>query len=461
MCHTGVLPLLYREDAGLPLTLRGGTAVHKAERCLPNHRLAASGSRVGRVAKAMVTKGSHPSASICRMPADVRRIRMKFMLITDTFPPLINGVSRTLQILATGLAKAGHSVEVITTVGGGCTHERLKITTVPSMPLPGYPGLRLGYASRRSFEKRMAALQPDGVYVAVESLMGVNAVSAAGRLGLRVVTGFHTNFHSYSRDYRLPIFKGLAARYLGWFHNRATRTLTPSMTTADELRGMGITRLGVMGRGVDAELFHPSKRDRKLRASIGATDDTPVALYAGRIAAEKNLELAISAFLSIRRVNPSAQCVFAGGGPRVPELRAKYPEFYFAGACDDNLLARWYASADVFVFPSLTETYGNVIAEAMASGLVTVAFNYAAGQKLIRHYESGFLAPFGDRETFLFRVLSALDHWRDQDMRAAARRAVEPLAWSDIVKQFEHELAGPRVSSAPASNNTLLLPANV
>lgn len=385
---------------------------------------------------------------------------MNFMLITDTFPPLINGVSRTLQILAKGLAKAGHSVEVITTVEGGCSHERVAITKVPSMPLPGYPGLRLGYASRRFFEKRMRAMQPDGVYVAVESMMGVNAVSAARRLGLRVVTGFHTNFHSYSKDYGLPMLKGLAARYLGWFHNRAARTLTPSMTTADELREMGITRVGVVGRGVDAELFHPSKRDRELRASIGATDDTPIALYAGRIAAEKNLDLAISSFLSIRRANPAARCVFAGGGPRVPELRAKYPEFHFAGACDDDLLARWYASADIFVFPSLTETYGNVIAEAMASGLVTVAFNYAAGQKLIRHHETGFLATFGDQETFLTRVRSALDHWRDHDMRAAARRVVEPLAWSDIVQQFERELAGQQISSPSVPPNTLLLPAH-
>ena len=380
---------------------------------------------------------------------------MKFMLITDTFPPLINGVSRTLQILATGLAKAGHSVEVITTVAGGCSHERVAITRVPSLPLPGYPGLRLGYASRRFLEKRMRTMQPDGVYVAVESVMGINAISAARALGIRVVSGFHTNFHSYSKDYRLPMLKGIAARYLRWFHNRAARTLTPSTTTAVELIGMGITRLGVMGRGVDAELFHPSKRDSVLRMMLGADDRTPIALYAGRIAAEKNLELAISAFLRIQRAHPGARCVFAGGGPRVGELKSKYPEFHFAGACDDALLARHYASADVFVFPSLTETYGNVIAEAMASGLVTVAFDYAAGQKLIRHGETGFLAPFGDEDAFLAQVDVALAHWQDGAMRSAARRAVEPLAWSDIVVQFERELTGPHASSSLPSNPAL------
>ena len=123
------------------------------------------------------------------------------------------------------------------------------------MPLPGYPGLRLGYASRRFFDKRMSKQRPDGVYVAVESLMGINAISAARRLGIRVVSGFHTNFHSYSKDYRLPMLKGMGTRCSTRTHNRAARTLTPSTTTADELITMGITRVGVMGRGVDAELF--------------------------------------------------------------------------------------------------------------------------------------------------------------------------------------------------------------
>ncbi len=381
---------------------------------------------------------------------------MNFMLISDTFPPLVNGVSRTLQILAVGLAKAGHTIEVITTVAGGCSHEGVSVTKVPSMPLPGYPGLRFGYASRRYFEKRLRTARPDGVYVAVESLMGVNAVSAARKLGIRVVSGFHTNFHSYSKDYHVPMLKGIAARYLRWFHNRAARTLTPSTTTADELLGMGIPHVGVMGRGVDADLFHPSKRDRELRAKLGADDDTPVALYAGRIAAEKNMELVIRAFERIQKVHPGAKCVCAGGGPRVEELRAKHQGFHFAGSCDDELLARHYASADVFVFPSLSETYGNVIAEAMASGLVTVAFDYAAGKKLIRHGESGLLAPFGDEDAFLSQTDVALARWQDGMMRSAARAAVEPLAWSDIVAQFQRELAGTAGNSSSSSTSALL-----
>jgi glycosyltransferase involved in cell wall biosynthesis len=207
---------------------------------------------------------------------------------------------------------------------------------------------------------------------------------------------------------------------------------------------------------VDAELFHPSKRDRVLRTMLGADDETPVALYAGRIAAEKNLALAIRAFQHIQRSHPGARCVFAGGGPRVEALRAAHPEFHFVGACDDDLLARHYASADIFVFPSLTETYGNVIAEAMASGLVTVAFDYAAGQKLIRHGETGFLAPFGDEDAFLTQVDAALAHWQADSMRADARRAVEPLAWSDIVAQFERELTGPSVLPSVPTSPTLL-----
>jgi len=385
---------------------------------------------------------------------DIRGARMNFMLITDTFPPLINGVSRTLQILAAGLANAGHRVEVVTTVDGGCQNPAVQVTTVPSIPLPGYQGIRLGLTTSGFMKRRMKAMKPDGVYVAVESLMGAAAVNAARKLGIRFVTGFHTNFHSYMSDYRVGMLSSVAERYLRWFHSRAARTLVPSSTVAENLRQMGIRRINVMGRGVDSALFHPSKRNHELRASIGATDQTPVALYAGRVAAEKNLELAISSFLSIRRTNPAARCVFAGDGPRVPELSAKYPEFHFVGACGDDLLSRWYASADVFVFPSLTETYGNVVAEAMASGLVVVAFAYAAAQKLIRHHETGFLAPFGDQETFLCHVTSALNHWHNQEMRGAARHAVEPLGWQEIILQFERELLGD-LESVPFGKESL------
>lgn len=367
---------------------------------------------------------------------------MKFMLVTDTFPPLINGVSRTLRLLAAGLADRGHEVAVITTVEADGSLPAVSIEKAPSLPLPGYPGLRLGLASRRLLERRMRSFQPDGVYVAVESMLGMSALSAARRLGIRAVSGFHTNFHSYSKDYRLPILKGAAERYLRWFHNRASRTLTPSVTTASELRTMGIPNVGVMGRGVDASLFHPAKRSRELRAKLGAGDETPVALYAGRIAAEKNMPLAIKAFHRIQQQRPDARCVFAGGGPRVEELRSKHPEFHFAGACDDDLLAQYYASADIFIFPSLTETYGNVVAEAMASGLVTAAFDYAAGRLLIRHGETGYLAAFGDEAEFLTQTDAALANWRNDTMRTAARKAVEPLSWSDIVVQFERELLG-------------------
>lgn len=380
---------------------------------------------------------------------------MKFMLVTDTFPPLINGVSRTLRLLAAGLVERGHEVHVITTVGADGSLPAVNIEKVPSLPLPGYPGLRLGLASRWFLAERMRALRPDTVYVAVESVLGMSALAAARRLGIRAVSGFHTNFHSYSSDYRLPILKGLAERYLRWFHNRASRTLTPSTTTAAELRTLGIPNVGVMGRGVDARLFHPGKRCRDLRSSLGADDATPMALYAGRVAAEKNLPLVIKAFQRIQQQNPAARCVVAGGGPRVEELRARHPAFHFAGACDDELLARYYASADMFIFPSLTETYGNVVAEAMASGLVTVAFDYAAGRFLIRHGENGFLANFADEPAFLRQTDAALAHWRDAAIRAAARKAVEPLSWSDIVVQFERELLGG--DSLPSGPQSLTL----
>ncbi|OAI58107.1 hypothetical protein AYO49_05780, partial [Verrucomicrobiaceae bacterium SCGC AG-212-N21] len=292
---------------------------------------------------------------------------MKFMLVSDTFPPDINGVARTLQTLARGLAERGHTVSVVTTTERSREENAahgVNVEAVAALPVPGYDGIRVGFTSRRYISERISELRPDALYVAVETIMGCNAIRAARERGLRVVSGFHTNFHTYSHDYRLPLLKSMAMRYLKWVHNRTARTLTPSESTAEQLRALGIDNVGVLGRGVDTKLFSRDKRDTALRASWGASDDTPVAMFVGRIAVEKNLPLAVRAFERITSLNPASRCVFVGDGPKAAWLREQYPGFVFAGARTGDDLARHYASADLFIFPSLTETFGNVLTEA-------------------------------------------------------------------------------------------------
>jgi len=285
------------------------------------------------------------------------------------------------------------------------------------------------------------------MYVAVESLMGLNAVRAAGRANLPVVSGFHTNFHTYSQDYHLPVLKNGAEWYLRYLHNRTARTLTPSESTATQLRELGIRNVGVLGRGVDTQLFNPQRRAAELRQSWGADDHTPVALFVGRIAAEKNLPLVVKAFRQITDTHPTARCVFVGDGPLAASLQEEHPHFIHAGARTGEDLARHYASADLFIFPSLTETFGNVITEALCSGLVTVTFDYAAAQQFVRSGENGFTATYNDEAAYLQAVSSALPRWNDLTLRSAAAATSEKLSWDAIIAQFEHELATARVGT--------------
>ncbi|WP_206170933.1 glycosyltransferase family 4 protein [Phragmitibacter flavus] len=378
------------------------------------------------------------------------------MIVTDTFPPDINGVARTLQMWAHGLSARGHRVTVVTTTEEAReanSRKGVEVLAMPALPIPGYQGIRMGVASRRQFEELIEIKRPDAMYVAVESLMGLNAVRAAGRAGVPVVSGFHTNFHTYSQDYRLPVLKNGAEWYLRYLHNRTARTLTPSESTAEQLRALGIENVGVLGRGVDTLLFNPQRRDTTLRQSWGADDSTPVALFVGRIAAEKNLPLVVKAFRQIVSQQPGARCVFVGDGPLSAALQEEHPDFIHAGARTGEDLARHYASADLFIFPSITETFGNVITEALTSGLVTVTYDYAAARQFIRNGENGFTAPYEDETVYLERVTTALTHWNDSAVRIAAADTSKRLSWDAIIAQFEQELSNARPSDSTTSDN--------
>lgn len=370
---------------------------------------------------------------------------MRLLLVTDTYTPDINGVARSLRTLGEALKARGHVVKVVTTLGAaGDEPEALPRIVVPSVPLPGYPGLRIGFTTWRFMDGVIESFNPDVLYVATETPLGISSIRAAARHRIPVVSGFHTNFHTYLEEYHLPGLESVAQAFLRSIHNQTARTLTPSSDVADELRSWGIENVGVLGRGVNTELFNPARRDEELRREWGADDRTPVAVYVGRMAAEKNLPLAVKAFEAFRLVHPDAPCVFVGDGPKLKWLQAEFPNFIYAGARKGLDLARHYASADLFFFPSLTETFGNVVTEAMASGLGTVAFDYAAPRLLIEECRSGWLAPFGDEEAFLTACTEASNAWNDRGIRESAREAVLPHSWESVAEHFENELEDAR-----------------
>lgn len=370
---------------------------------------------------------------------------MKIMIVSDTYPPDINGVARTLQALATGLAKRGNTVKVFTTTDGIKSDNEargVQLQSVFAIPVPGYEGIRMGMASQRYFHEQIDLFKPDAMYVAVETLMGCSAIQVARKRGIRVLSGFHTNFHNYSQNYCLPLLKSAATSYLKYLHNLTARTLTPSETTAGQLREIGIENVGVMGRGVDTEMFSPSRCDTVLRHQWGADDSVPVAIFVGRMAPEKNLPLVVRSFQRMMETNPQTCCVFVGDGPSASWLRREYPEFIHAGAKTGEDLARHYASADIFVFPSLSETFGNVLTESLASGLVSVSYDYAAARRYVRHGSNGFVAKPNDEIAYLEAIDAALARWNDRTIRENACSTASNLSWNAIVEQFECELSG-------------------
>jgi glycosyltransferase involved in cell wall biosynthesis len=278
---------------------------------------------------------------------------MKIDIVTDTFAPDINGVAMTLGRLTDGLRQRGHRVHVIRT-GEGKRGE----TIAASFPLPGYREVRVGLPKPFKLRKRWFKRRPDAIYVATESPLGKSAVKAAKALGIPVATGFHTNFHEYMERYSLGSLEPFAMAYLKRFHGRADCTLAPSIGIVEKLQSEGFRNVHLMGRGVDTDLFTPEKRCHNLRASWNASPETPVIVIVGRIAAEKNLELAIRAFTAMQNSAPNLRCVMVGDGPLREKLAANHPSIHFAGIQTGDDLARHYASADILLFPSETETFG-------------------------------------------------------------------------------------------------------
>nr|WP_284047239.1 glycosyltransferase family 1 protein [Guyparkeria hydrothermalis] len=364
---------------------------------------------------------------------------MDIRLVTETFPPDINGVATTLGCLVAGLRERGHRV-VVTCPKAAVARDLGDGEEVPGVALPFYREVRLGLPRRRAFLADWREDPPDVVHIATEGPLGASALAAARALDLPVTTSLHTNFHAYARDYRLGWLASPVMRYLRRFHNRSANTFIPTATQAAELGAQGFERLMVLGRGVDTDLFNPERRDASLRAVWGADDATPVLLHVGRLAAEKNLALLADSWSRARAIDPQTRLVVVGDGPERTRLERQLPGAVFAGALRGEALARHYASADAFLFPSLTETFGIVMLEAMASGLDCLGFDYAAGRQLIDPGVNGLLAPFADTAGFLDRVPDLLAP-ESRRRRVRAAETGRAHSWAAIVDAFEQNLA--------------------
>lgn len=367
--------------------------------------------------------------------------RLRVALVTETYPPEVNGVALTLARLVGGLREQGHLVRLVRPRQGSNDAGGPDEFLVPGLPIPGYPGLRFGLPVHRSLRSHWLRDRPDIVHVATEGPLGAAAVGAARALGLPVSSGFHTNFRAYSRHYRLGWLRGLVGSHLRRFHNRTDLTLAPTIRLAEELRAEGYRRVDVLARGVDTALFNPSRRSDALRRSWGAGPDDLVVAYVGRLAPEKNLALVLKVFSAIAARHRDARLLFVGDGPSLTSLRHRHPHHIYAGMRRGEDLAAHYASADLFLFPSLTETFGNVVPEALASGLAVVAFECAAAADLIRSGENGVTVAPNDDNAFVAEALAlAANRHALARIRGRAAASVADMEWQRIHERFAHTL---------------------
>lgn len=370
---------------------------------------------------------------------------LKIAVVTETYPPEINGVAKSLSQMVGGLLSRGHCVRLFRPkqnyTDQSSTQGDLEHVTLPGFRIPLYRDLRFGLPLKQRLMREWRRRRPDVVQVVTEGPLGWAAVRAARALKLPVVSDFRTNFDAYSSHYGLGPIKRLVENYLRRLHNDTACTLVPTREMRTRLQASGYERLEVVGRGVDTRLFHPDRRDNSLRASWGCNAEDLAIVHVGRIAPEKNISLAVEAFYEMRKQQPRAKLILVGDGPERPNLEAKHPDIIFAGMRKGEDLARYYASGDVFLFPSVTETFGNVVLEAMSSGLALVAYDYAAAREYLQADFNAAIVPYNDATAFVKEACNLVDQPEIiQQFRKEARAVAEHCSWDRVYCDLEKVL---------------------
>lgn len=366
---------------------------------------------------------------------------MRIAYVTETYPPELNGVSLTVERTVRFLRARGHNVELIRPRQPGeaelDANDELRTA---GWPIPVYREMRFGVSRIAPLVRRFGATMPELVHLATPGPLAWAALAAARALGIATTSEFRTNFHQYSRYYGLGALATPALGLLRRFHNLTQQTFVPTRATARELRAFGFHNLTTIGRGVDARRFAPMNRSTELRRRWHA-ESSPVLLMVGRVAPEKNVELGLRAFERARRARPGLRMVVVGDGPALGRLRAAHPDVHFAGVQRGAALAAHYASADLFLFPSLTDTFGNVVLEALASALPVVSFAVAAAAEHIEDGIGGRLVAAGDDAAYIAAVTALTARGVSLDpMRAAAVAAAMRASWPEVLARFEARL---------------------
>lgn len=359
---------------------------------------------------------------------------MRIAMITETFLPQVNGVVTTLCRLLEHLQREGHETLLFAPNGSPTSYAGAQIVPLAGMPLPMYPELQLTLP-QLGFTAQLQQFQPDLIHLAGLTMLGTTGRFLGARFRVPLVGAYHTDFPAYTTHYGLGFLRDTTYSYLRWVHNGCALTLCPSSATLADLRMRGFRRLRLWGRGVDTERFHPDQYRTTFRERTGLQSQETMLLYVGRLASEKRVELLADAVEGLDGV----RLVFVGDGPARPMLERRLagrPAF-FAGYLHDQALAEAYASADLFAFPSDTETFGQVIQEAMASGLPVIAARAGGAIDLVREGVTGALFTPGSVSDLRQQIQRLTgDVTLRTAMGQAGRVQAERRSWPSVMTQL-------------------------
>jgi glycosyltransferase involved in cell wall biosynthesis len=381
---------------------------------------------------------------------------MRIAIFTEVYWPMVSGVGVTLDRLTRALQARGHTVRVYSAtypLPPG-TPDRPEVHRSPGIPLFVYPDLQWALPRQREIVADLALFRPDVVHLATEFAVGLAGLKAAKQLGIPMVASAHTDYQKYAGRYGLGFVLQLAWIYMRWFYEHAERVLVPSRVYERYLHSRGVHHTALWSRGVDPEDFHPRFRSEAYRARFGVGREDLLVTYIGRLAREKDLERLISAWGTLRSRRGNAQLVLVGQGPLGVDISTRaIPGVHVAGLLSGRELSEAYASADLFVFPSPTETFGNSLIEAMGSGLPALAVRSGGVLDYAIHEENAWLAPAHDTMALteaLARLLS------DAPLRArlargalatAAARSWEPI-YDGLIEEYRSVAAGRKTRAA-------------
>lgn len=385
------------------------------------------------------------STTARQQPADAYResaaAAIRLALFTDSYPPQLNGVSLLVSRLVDAVRNRGGAVRVYTTTDPAGA-EDADVRRWPSVAFWAYPEHRIALPTQPRVRRELRAWHPTLVHAASPFGMGLAARAAARATGVPFVTSYHTNWSAYSSFYQMGALSSAAWHYLRWFHNGGARTYCPTHAVERELAARGFRHMAIWSRGVDSVRFNPSFRSRALRERLGVPDDVVLTVYVGRLGAEKGLDVALKGMHEVVRAAPDkVRCAIAGDGPFAVEARRLAPSgTIFMGRLTGAALSEFYASADLFFFPSTTDTFGNVLLEAMASGLPVVGADVGPTRELLAEHGGLTFAP-NDPAAFAARVLELVSNPTRRitfarNALAFARRRTWDRVWDDLMGDY-------------------------